>query len=192
MAFSSEGSFSCHMYTYCDTWHGCIQSHPKDRHPRPPVGFEPWTQGSQDLCASALATAPHGRLLSFGKTTLVWNLSNIMIMDWIWQYLFHDSGLNMIILTEWIKSIRGISNSRGSFTLQYNRLFKVNWSLIVPTGGRTTHYRSCYRKKIMWSCNYMYHQSYIYNLLYDDILNNRNIWSPVKIVPTGRISIFCP
>jgi hypothetical protein len=35
MAFSSEGSFSGH--TYCDTGQ---RSHPKNRHPRPTVGFE--------------------------------------------------------------------------------------------------------------------------------------------------------
>jgi hypothetical protein len=42
-------SLSCH--TYCDTGHRFIRSHPKDRHPRPTVGFEPPTQWSSDLCA---------------------------------------------------------------------------------------------------------------------------------------------
>jgi hypothetical protein len=32
MAFSSEGSFTCH--TYCDMGPKFIRSHPKDRHPR--------------------------------------------------------------------------------------------------------------------------------------------------------------
>jgi hypothetical protein len=58
MVFSSEGSFSCH--TYCDTGPRFIRSHSKDRHPRPTVGFEPGTQGSLDLCASALTTALRG------------------------------------------------------------------------------------------------------------------------------------
>jgi hypothetical protein len=35
---SREGSLSCH--TYCDTGPRFIRSHPKDRHPRPTVGFE--------------------------------------------------------------------------------------------------------------------------------------------------------
>jgi hypothetical protein len=56
MASSSEGSFSCH--TYCNTGPQFIRSHPKDQHPHPTVGFEPGTQGSSDLCASALITAP--------------------------------------------------------------------------------------------------------------------------------------
>jgi hypothetical protein len=60
MPLSSEGSFTCH--TYCDKGSQFIRSHPKDRHPRPTVGFEPGTQGSLDLCASALTTAPRGRL----------------------------------------------------------------------------------------------------------------------------------
>jgi hypothetical protein len=42
MAFSNEGSFSCH--TYCDTGPRFIWSHTKDRHPRPTVGFETGTQ----------------------------------------------------------------------------------------------------------------------------------------------------
>jgi hypothetical protein len=46
---SREGSLSCH--TYCDTGPRFIWSHPKDRHPRSTVGFEPPTQGSSDLCA---------------------------------------------------------------------------------------------------------------------------------------------
>jgi hypothetical protein len=37
--------------TYCDTGPRFIWSHPKDRHPRPTVGFEPPTQGSSDHCA---------------------------------------------------------------------------------------------------------------------------------------------
>jgi hypothetical protein len=56
MAFSGEGSFSCH--TYCDTGPRFIRSYPKDRYPSPTVGLEPGTQGSPDLCASALTTAP--------------------------------------------------------------------------------------------------------------------------------------
>jgi hypothetical protein len=63
MVFSSEGSFSCH--TYCDTGPRFIRSHPKDRHPCPTVGFEPGTQGSSDLCVSALTTTPRGWLFSF-------------------------------------------------------------------------------------------------------------------------------
>jgi hypothetical protein len=46
---SREGSLSCH--TYCDTGPRFIRSHPKDRHPRLTMGFEPPTQGSSDLCA---------------------------------------------------------------------------------------------------------------------------------------------
>jgi hypothetical protein len=46
---SREGSLSCH--TYCDTGPRFIRSHPKDRHPRPTLGFEPPTQGSSGLCA---------------------------------------------------------------------------------------------------------------------------------------------
>jgi hypothetical protein len=61
MAFSSEGSFSC--YTYCDAGPWFIRSNAKDRHARPTVGFEPGTQGSPDLCASALITAPRGPLV---------------------------------------------------------------------------------------------------------------------------------
>jgi hypothetical protein len=41
MAFSSGGSFSC--YTYCNMGPRFIQSHPKDRYPRPTVRFEPGT-----------------------------------------------------------------------------------------------------------------------------------------------------
>jgi hypothetical protein len=59
MAFSSEGSFSCH--TYCDTGPRFIRSHLKDRHSRPTVGFEQGTQRSPVYCASALTTAPHRR-----------------------------------------------------------------------------------------------------------------------------------
>ena len=44
-----EGSLSCH--TNCDTGPRFIRSHPKDRHPRPTVGFEPPMQGSSDHCA---------------------------------------------------------------------------------------------------------------------------------------------
>jgi hypothetical protein len=69
LAFSSEGSFSCH--TYCDTGPRFIRSHLKDRHPRPTVGFEPGTQGSPGLCASALTTAPRGRLLSMKHIVIV-------------------------------------------------------------------------------------------------------------------------
>jgi hypothetical protein len=46
---SRERSLSCH--TYCDMGTWFIRSHPKDRHPRPTVGFEPPTQGSSDLWA---------------------------------------------------------------------------------------------------------------------------------------------
>jgi hypothetical protein len=46
---SREGSLSCH--TYYDTGPCFIQSHPKDLHPRPTMGFEPPMQGSSDLCA---------------------------------------------------------------------------------------------------------------------------------------------
>jgi hypothetical protein len=60
MAFSSKGSFTCH--TYCDTQHWFIRSHPKDRYPRPTMGFEPAMQGSSDLCTAALTTALRGRL----------------------------------------------------------------------------------------------------------------------------------
>jgi hypothetical protein len=48
-SLSREGSLSCH--TYCDTGPRFIQSHPKDRHLSPTVGFEPPTQGSSDHCA---------------------------------------------------------------------------------------------------------------------------------------------
>jgi hypothetical protein len=41
VAFSSEGSFGRRF----------LRSHPKDRHPRPTVGFELATQESSDLCA---------------------------------------------------------------------------------------------------------------------------------------------
>jgi hypothetical protein len=41
MAFSSEGSFSWHTYYDMGPWF--IRSHPKDRHQRPTVGFEPRT-----------------------------------------------------------------------------------------------------------------------------------------------------
>ena len=44
---SREGSLSFH--TYCDMGPRFIlRFHPKDRHPRPTVGFEPPTQGSSD------------------------------------------------------------------------------------------------------------------------------------------------
>jgi hypothetical protein len=46
---SREGSLSCH--SYCNTGPRFIRSHPKDRDPRPTVGFEPPTQESSDLCA---------------------------------------------------------------------------------------------------------------------------------------------
>jgi hypothetical protein len=39
-----------------------IRSHPKKRHLRPTVGFEPGMQGSPDPCASALTTTPRGWL----------------------------------------------------------------------------------------------------------------------------------
>jgi hypothetical protein len=42
MAFSREGSFTCH--TYCDTGPRFIQSLPKDQHPSPTEGFELTTQ----------------------------------------------------------------------------------------------------------------------------------------------------
>jgi hypothetical protein len=38
-AFSSEGSFMCHIC--CDTGPRFIRSYPKDRYPCPTVGFEP-------------------------------------------------------------------------------------------------------------------------------------------------------
>jgi hypothetical protein len=47
MAFSSEGSFTCH--TCCDTVPLLIRSHPKDPQPRPTVGFDPATLGSSDV-----------------------------------------------------------------------------------------------------------------------------------------------
>jgi hypothetical protein len=61
IAFSSKGSFSC------ETGPRFWRSYPKDRHSRPTVGFEPGTQGSSDLCASALTTTPVGRLILHGK-----------------------------------------------------------------------------------------------------------------------------
>jgi hypothetical protein len=39
--------------SYCDTGPRFVRSHPKDRHPRPTLGFELGKQGSPDLCASA-------------------------------------------------------------------------------------------------------------------------------------------
>ena len=42
----AQGLLSCH--TYCDTGPRFIRSHPKDRHLRPTVGFEPPTQGLSD------------------------------------------------------------------------------------------------------------------------------------------------
>jgi hypothetical protein len=56
MAFSSEGYLTCH--TYCNTGPRFIRSHLKDQYPRPTMGFEPATQGSSNLCAVALNTAP--------------------------------------------------------------------------------------------------------------------------------------
>jgi hypothetical protein len=41
MNFSKEGSFSCH--SYCDIGPRFMKSHPKDWHPRPTMGFKPWT-----------------------------------------------------------------------------------------------------------------------------------------------------
>jgi hypothetical protein len=63
MAFSSAASFSCH--TYCDTGPRFIRSHSKDWHPSPTVEFEPGTQRSSDLCASALTIAPSERRETF-------------------------------------------------------------------------------------------------------------------------------
>jgi hypothetical protein len=48
----------------------------------------------------------------------------------------------------------------------------------------------------MWSCNHAYHQSYIYNLSYDDFFNNCNIrWCRLiefwSFVPSRKISKSC-
>ena len=103
MAFSSEGSFSCH--TYCDTGPRFMLSHPKGRHPRPTVGFELGTQGSSDLCASALTTALHrrqgyieiqGTNLFFFNITEVqnkwsrkcWPYWKLWLIDWLIIYCF--------------------------------------------------------------------------------------------------------
>jgi hypothetical protein len=68
MTFSSECYITCH--TYCDTGPRFINtvSHPKDRHPRPTVGFDPSAQTSSDLCAVAITTVPRGR----NMTRQVW------------------------------------------------------------------------------------------------------------------------
>ena len=50
------------IFFYCDTWPQFTRSHLKDLHPCSTVGFEPTTQGSLDICATALAIAPRGRL----------------------------------------------------------------------------------------------------------------------------------
>jgi hypothetical protein len=66
---SREGSLSCH--TYCDIGPRFIRSHPKDRHPRPTVGFEPPTQESSDHCArhsNHCATYIHMYTSSYSKT----------------------------------------------------------------------------------------------------------------------------
>jgi hypothetical protein len=55
--------FSCH--TYCDTGPRFIRSRPRDLHPHPTVGFQPGTQGSPDLCASTLPTAPQGWVIKY-------------------------------------------------------------------------------------------------------------------------------
>jgi hypothetical protein len=60
MALNSEGSLTFH--TYCNTGLRFIESHPKDFHPRPTVGFEPATQESSDLWRATLNTAPRRRL----------------------------------------------------------------------------------------------------------------------------------
>jgi hypothetical protein len=56
MATSSDGSFSRH--TYCNTGPQFMRSYAKDWHPYCTVGFQQGTQGSLDICASALTTAP--------------------------------------------------------------------------------------------------------------------------------------
>jgi hypothetical protein len=43
--FKQWGFFLCHIYCNLVPWF--IRSHPKDRHPRPTVGFEPGAQGYQ-------------------------------------------------------------------------------------------------------------------------------------------------
>jgi hypothetical protein len=56
---SREGTLSCH--TYCDTGPRFKVSHPKDRHPRLTVGFEPRRKDHQIFAPDALTTAPRGR-----------------------------------------------------------------------------------------------------------------------------------
>jgi hypothetical protein len=55
VAYNSEGSLMSH--TYCDTglWYNTVQ---KTSSKHPSVGFKPVMQGSSDLCAAALTTAP--------------------------------------------------------------------------------------------------------------------------------------
>jgi hypothetical protein len=95
MAFSSGSSFSCH--TYYDTGRWFIWSHLKDRHPRPRVGFEPGTQGSPDLCASALTTAPRGHLskgckcILFISCLIIWAYKNCY-----WTYTYKLKGFGFI------------------------------------------------------------------------------------------------
>jgi hypothetical protein len=54
-AFNSEGSLMCHTYYDTGLWYNTVQ---KTSSKHPLVGFKPVTQGSSDLCAAALTTAP--------------------------------------------------------------------------------------------------------------------------------------
>jgi hypothetical protein len=94
IAFNSEGCFSCHIY--CDTRPRFIRYHPKDRHSRPTVGFEPVTQGPLDLCASTLTTAPRGRP-SFSKTTkLLYKCIYIVTLQSI--FIFHVWFCSLVLI----------------------------------------------------------------------------------------------
>jgi hypothetical protein len=72
-AFKSEGTYSCH--TYCNTGPRFRWYHPNGRR----QGFEPGTHWSQDLRASALTTAPRGRL--------TYNICIIYVYN---TYRYHD------------------------------------------------------------------------------------------------------
>jgi hypothetical protein len=66
-------------HTYCDTGPRFIQSHPKDRHPCPTVGFGPWRKDHQIFAPDVLTIPLGGRLWTFCNQSC--NLYIIMIRD---------------------------------------------------------------------------------------------------------------
>jgi hypothetical protein len=145
IAFSYEGSFSCH----CDMGPQFIWSHLKDRHPCPTLVFEPGMQGSPDLCSSTLTTAPRG------QHNIALNITSVNMMMYLifWVALMgmlhrpkHSNlvGIFMSLLITLVYIIRHKTNACWSISrlqqryllYEFDRTQKIRWSYVVSNLGQ--------------------------------------------------------